>query len=238
MVSVPPYSGAVTISPVVGSVTISFSISGAAAGWSLSPLANVTVATSAHASANTSVRRAIPVLLPLSGAPVCAPWFFCRRLRLFRVGMGVGAGVGAALRSGWRRAGRRAGAWCVGVGLLAAKLKNAGGAVVVGAQLPELLVSRSTSRGLDWFGLVWTLADGSAREVSLHIIRISPKPDVGTVSHPWLAVNRAPEVPAILGDQVVVAIGCTGCVAANRWECWDVSSRITATHEGASCETI
>ena len=72
-----------------------------------------------------------------------------------------------------------------GVGLLAAKLKSAGGAVVVGARLPELLVSRSTSRGLDWFGLVWTgldwfglvwtgldwfglvwtLADGSAREV-------------------------------------------------------------------------
>ena len=46
------------------------------------------------------------------------------------------------------------------------------------------------------------------------------------------------EGAAILGDQVVVAIGCTGCVAANRWECWDVSSRITATHEGASCETI
>ena len=111
-----------------------------------------------------------------------------------------------------------------GVGLLAAKRKSAGGAVVVGARLPELLVSRSTSRagldwfglvwtgldwfglvwtgldwfglvwtGLDWFGLVWTLADGSAREVSLHIIRISPKPDVSTVSHPWLAVNRAPE---------------------------------------------
>ena len=119
--------------------------------------------------------------------------------------MGVGAGVGAALRSGWRRAGRRAGAWCVGVGLLAGKLKSAGGAVVVGARLPELLVSRSTSRGLDWFGLVWTgldwfglvwtgldwfglvwtgldwtrVADGSAREVSLRIIRIFPNPDFG-----------------------------------------------------------
>ena len=51
-------------------------------------------------------------------------------------------------------------------------------------------------------------------------------------------VKRRFRPSAILGDQVVVAIGCTGCVAANRWECWDVSSRITATHEGASCETI
>ena len=51
-------------------------------------------------------------------------------------------------------------------------------------------------------------------------------------------VNKCFAGAAILGDQVVVAIGCTGCVAANRWECWDVSSRITATHEGASCETI
>ena len=50
-VSVPPYSGAVTISPVVGSSTISFSI--AAAGSSSSPLANVTVATSASASVST-----------------------------------------------------------------------------------------------------------------------------------------------------------------------------------------
>ena len=40
-------------------------------------------------------------------------------------------------------------------------------------------------------------------------------------------VNDKDRCTAILGDQVVVAIGCTGCVAANRWECWDVSSRIT-----------
>ena len=54
---VPPYSGAVTISPVDGSRTISFSA--AAAGWSLSPLANVTVATSANASGNNMSRGVI-----------------------------------------------------------------------------------------------------------------------------------------------------------------------------------
>ena len=59
-----------------------------------------------------------------------------------------------------------------------------------------------------------------------------------SVTHPRLPVKEAFKCTAILGDQVVVAIGCTGCVAANRWECWDVSSRITATHGGASCETI
>ena len=54
-VRVPPYSGAVTISPVDGSSTISFSA--AAAGWSLSPLANVTVATSASASVNKPILK-------------------------------------------------------------------------------------------------------------------------------------------------------------------------------------
>ena len=40
-------------------------------------------------------------------------------------------------------------------------------------------------------------------------------------------VKHAERRSAILGDQVVVAVGCTGCVTANRWGCWDVSSRIT-----------
>ena len=51
-----------------------------------------------------------------------------KRLRLFRVLMGVGA----ALRSGWRRAGRRAGAWCVGGISSGRQAESAGGAVVVG----------------------------------------------------------------------------------------------------------
>ena len=40
-------------------------------------------------------------------------------------------------------------------------------------------------------------------------------------------VKHAERRSAILGDQIVVAVGCTGCVTANRWGCWDVSSRIT-----------
>ena len=40
-------------------------------------------------------------------------------------------------------------------------------------------------------------------------------------------VKLSHAITAILGEQVLVAVGCTGCVTANRWGCWDVSSRIT-----------
>ena len=135
-------------------------------------LANVTEATSAHASANTSVRRAIPVLLPLSGAPVCAPWFFpetptfsrcdgcrcwCRRCASERMAPSRPP-RGSVVRWGWS-SGRRT--------------ESAGGAVVVGARLPELLVSLYVAR----FGLVWTrVGRWQRREVPLRIIRIFRAP--------------------------------------------------------------